>query len=73
MEGIGVIGGDGSDTDGEELQAFEQDRIFASTQGPRKNCARTGTIGFETHALYSLGNAFALMRLQLYFDSYLLR
>lgn len=64
MEGIGVVGGGGSDADGEELQ---KDRIFASAQGPRKNCAQAGTIGFETHAVYSLGNTFALMRLRLYF------
>ena len=50
MEGIGVVGGGGSDAnvDGEELQEFEKDRIFASTQGPRENCARAETIGFET-------------------------
>jgi hypothetical protein len=45
MEGIGVVRGS------EELQAFEKDRIFASAQGPRKNCARAGTIGYETHDL----------------------
>jgi len=38
MEGIGVVGGGGSDVDGEELQTFEKDRIFASAQGPRKIC-----------------------------------
>lgn len=27
MEGIGVVGGGGSDADGEEFQAFEKDQI----------------------------------------------
>jgi hypothetical protein len=63
MEGIGVVGGGGSDADGEELQAFEP----SLRRRDRGRLVHGPELLDLKPALYSLGNAFALMRLRLYF------